>query len=54
MNEDSNGPWVKFDDIKELLNTARNTQSKPCSHIGDPVVFAAYRVCKKCGEVFDT
>jgi hypothetical protein len=29
MEEDSlNGQWVKFDDIKELLNTAHNTASK--------------------------
>lgn len=31
-----------------------NTQSNPCSHIGDPIPFAAYRVCKKCGEVYDS
>jgi hypothetical protein len=26
-----NGEWVKFDNIKELLNTAHNSQSTQCS-----------------------
>ena len=30
MVEDSTGPYVKFDDIKELLNTAHNISVMPC------------------------
>jgi hypothetical protein len=30
MQQLDNGGWVKFSDIKELLQTAHNKQSTPC------------------------
>jgi len=41
------GRWVKFDDIKELLNTS-TTQSTPCSRCGKlNDIHASY--CQWCG-----
>ena len=31
--ESSIGEWVKFDDIKELLNTAHNSRVIPCESV---------------------
>jgi len=41
------GEYVKFDDIKELLNTAHNTQSKQCQCTNSCV--STIYVCKDCG-----
>jgi len=41
--ECSDGVWVKFDDIKELLNTAHNISVMPCGET--PVL---ERVCLTC------
>jgi hypothetical protein len=48
--EDKNGCWVKFDDIKEFLPTATNSQSKPCLVHGDHVHSHDIIICDACGE----
>jgi len=29
------------------------TLTNSCKHVGDPIPFAAYRVCNNCGNMFD-
>ena len=40
------GEYVKFDDIKDLLNSSHNKQSTPCSKCGtDRVLMCPNRKC---------
>ena len=44
------GEWVKFSDIKELLQTSHNKQITPCSCNADiEYIPQSVRVCKQCG-----
>ena len=39
---------------KKNNNLRLRSSESPCNHIGDPIPFACYRMCKKCGEFYDT
>ena len=52
--ESNNGEWVKFDDIKELLNTSTNSAMTKCSCCEDDEDINTYRdndykFCPYCG-----
>jgi hypothetical protein len=51
MDESESGEWVKFDDIKELLNSLHNKQSAPC-YCKNELAYTVQKVvqCGKCGK----
>jgi len=52
MEEIADGEYVKFDDIKELLNTAHNSQSTPfCLQCHSPSKWVI--ACTKCGSIIE-
>ena len=53
MEEDSlAGEWVKFDDIKELLQTAHNKQIIPCADCSNKHSYRC-NTCKFSNELSD-
>lgn len=46
MHKCRNGRWVKFDDVKELLNTSTNNDT--CNH---DMHWRQQKICAKCGYV---
>lgn len=52
--EDKNGEWVRYEDIKNLLqNTSSNGDYIQCQHEYEYVDTALdfYKQCKKCGAI---
>jgi hypothetical protein len=51
--EDEAGEYVKFDDIKELLNTAHNISVMPCDHENLTKVNSQVTIyeCDDCGAL---
>ena len=47
----TDGEYVKFSDIKELLQTATNKQSTPCRHEWYPRHMSSEIYCINCGAV---
>ena len=47
MLPDPEGSWVKFDDVKELLNSSHNKQSTPCVTCGALVPLSTVS-CMEC------
>ena len=51
----SNGVWVKFEDVKELLQTAHNKQSTKCQHTNNSEFVENdiwYKRCNHCNKVW--
>ena len=52
MVPSNDGAWVKFDDIKELLNSSHNTPIMPCKCVNCGNENAVIKLCTACGKKF--
>jgi hypothetical protein len=47
---DKDGEWIKYSDVKELLQTAPNITSTPCSTCGGSGMSVVWNFCPECGR----